>query len=572
MSTNLVSDTSLNQLKQSNINADLLSGNDVTYNIEEGKSFNWQTALQTLSLLSSSSAYTSSSNYYSFGYNLKDGTTKVFVGFKVYDINGNLLSSIGKNGLIPLLEYSSSFLKNFNYEGFADGNDKVADVEGGLTGGQYQLKFTPKDNLVLEPCFSTLGVTVTYTCTQILSEKTIDNESYIIEKMTEAQKTANKIIQVITYNQLDIIPVNVGKNLLIPFGGSGWYGWESPYFSIVNSYKYTNKLGQTQSCTGSNMISIFNIQGSRIDFTAKHSSCDMVQTDEDNNASGCYWSTTVYYDCTICSNGSSDFKEGYNHNYGRNIYYKNKDENGHIPFQKCKDCGYENEGEMSEHYMWVFFPKNDAEHTVRCLLCDRAVEATHSFPTTPGQSTTTQHGYLCRCGYTKMEDHNLIWCTSIGEEKHAMVCSLCEYVDEANATIHNFELVETIKEPSCLFEGKGKYQCKACEDAYTSAIPSMGHGDYYYVETVKGDCKTCGYILYKCGRCDAESRKETSKGGHTPSERKVGYETEMVFIFCEPVPYYYKYYYCECTVCGETLSRTERELVGVGYNYIPEYT
>ena len=162
---------SASSLLNFNIDNDLVNGN--THFVEEGAKFNWEIALMpNVSLYDG----IGTSSFKTITFTSNSNKTQVLLGFNVLDRNGNVLSQIGANGRLRILEIlDGAYGKNRYLIQYKDKKVQLTDtryaqvVESGVDTGlnRFQLSIIPTDDLILEPVVSDVGYSVNYECTAV---------------------------------------------------------------------------------------------------------------------------------------------------------------------------------------------------------------------------------------------------------------------------------------------------------------------------------------------------------------------------------------------------------------------
>lgn len=147
-------------------------------------------------------------------------------------------------------------------------------------------------------------------------------------------------------------------------------------------------------------------------------------------------------------------------------------------------------------------------------------------------------------------------CMEAGSKAIVVKCSVCgeeisRNTEEIPATgEHEWELVETVKEPTCTEAGEGEFKCAVCEETKTDAIEATGHveGEAKTENLVDATCTEKGSydaVVYceVCGEKLSEEHLVTEAVGHdwddgeVTKEATCGEDGEETFT---------------CKVCGET--------------------
>ena len=79
--------------------------------------------------------------------------------------------------------------------------------------------------------------------------------------------------------------------------------------------------------------------------------------------------------------------------------------------------------------------------------------------------------------------------------------------------VHDYSVVETLKEATCLEAGENKVTCSRCGDYYTEPTEALGHA-LTVVERVDAGCMTSGYSNVVCSRCGYSYTEAYDALGH----------------------------------------------------------
>ena len=210
---------------------------------------------------------------------------------------------------------------------------------------------------------------------------------------------------------------------------------------------------------------------------------------------------------------------------------------------KCSRCDYEEEKTLeatghtpgtAEYVAPTCAPTctESGKSVVKCTVCGEVIESTDLGELDPAT------------GHTPVEMEEVAaTCTTAGSTGGSK-CSVCKAVLEepavvpANPDAHVYQLVKTLKEPTCSAPGIGSYKCECCSETAYLTIAKLEHTWDEGTVTKEPTCTEDGEKTVTCTVCDAEETVSISNlGGHQWSEDLVDDVTNVV--------------YKECSVCGE---------------------
>ena len=165
-------------------------------------------------------------------------------------------------------------------------------------------------------------------------------------------------------------------------------------------------------------------------------------------------------------------------------------------------------------------------------------------------------------------------CTTLGSKsKHCTRCSMITDVTEIPAREHKLVDTDVAKAATCTADGTMNQKCtnvetaeyEACSETTTRVIPATGHTyvnascdasgkctvcgietgsalghDYKFDERIAPTCTNPGYDLYKCSRCEATDKRNTTDPAHriitvsakAPTCTEPGYEAYEYCSLC----------------------------------------
>lgn len=174
----------------------------------------------------------------------------------------------------------------------------------------------------------------------------------------------------------------------------------------------------------------------------------------------------------------------------------------------CKDCGYSRETGCSHSYIFMY---NDSEHYNFCEQCGDIIDRhEHNLYEVSYDDSMYSCGQVfdvemrCYdCEYVKsqmtVKPHSFEKYGRYDNEYCSKVCIHCGTSDDSTRTLHQFDNVETLLEPTYCVDGIKLSHCSLCDSNIEEIIPWTTHTCTPTVyEIVEPNCMSQGYTVYKC--------------------------------------------------------------------------
>ncbi len=181
-----------------------------------------------------------------------------------------------------------------------------------------------------------------------------------------------------------------------------------------------------------------------------------------------------------------------------------KDEKSEI----CRYCEYSREIECSHNYTFTY---NDSSHYLHCENCGDIInQYEHNLYEIDYDDSMYSCGQVfdvemrCyECEYAKsqmtMKSHSFEKYGIYDNDYCSKVCIHCGTSDDSTRTLHQFDNVETILEPTYCVDGIKLSHCSLCDSSIEEIIPWTTHTCTPQVyEIVESTCMAQGYTVYKC--------------------------------------------------------------------------
>lgn len=339
-----------------NIDNDLVNGN--THFVEEGATFNWEIAL-----MSNVSLYDGigTSSFKTITFTTNSNKTQVLLGFNVLDRNGNVLSQIGANGRLRLLEIlDGAYGKNRYLIQYKDKKVQLTDtryaqvVESGVDTelNRFQLSIIPTDDLILEPVVSDVGYSVSYECTAVTCNYYTLDSGY---------RSYTRIHSYDYYNRLTCMNYSIDSVNI---------SWGTTYFSINGYYDNGNYISSYCPDINSDILTY------TLDHDAHDASGGKIPNSEYYISPN---SCERYADhwCSYCSHIEGLYEDIYHAHSTVSKSWESNDE-GHWHNIKCDRCGVITDTTaVQDHGKWLS-DGDDIDAMHKCEVCD--FENKHVWP------------------------------------------------------------------------------------------------------------------------------------------------------------------------------------------------
>lgn len=217
---------------------------------------------------------------------------------------------------------------------------------------------------------------------------------------------------------------------------------------------------------------------------------------------------------------------------------------GAVSLSTCANGAFQNNGtwtgnpvKMPHEVSSDVIGHNASTHSQRCTLCGQEVASAHIWKYIESASTATSHTHIrvCQiCDYSEDGQTCTPVCTSLGDEGHSSVCSLCKH--QFNVQPHSPKADYVIN------EGTHSAMCQDCGVRYTE--------QHDWVLKQDGTNNDTEHTIY-CSQCNTPKR-----GTHNYVDGKC---TE-----CSHVHSSHSYENSVCTVCGLGCTHTHFEYVADG--------
>ena len=205
---------------------------------------------------------------------------------------------------------------------------------------------------------------------------------------------------------------------------------------------------------------------------------------------------------------------------------------------KCSRCDYTEEKVLpatghtpgTAEYIAPTCTEN-GKSVVKCTVCGAEIESTDLGDLDPATGHTP----------VPMEEVAAT-CTTAGSTGGSK-CSVCKAVLEeptvvpANPDAHVYQLVKTLKDPTCSAPGIGSYKCDCCGKTAYLSIEPLEHSWDEGTVTKPATCTEEGVLTVECQVCQATKTEPIQPSGHTFGEEQVSEDNLIVYKECETCGY-----------------------------------
>lgn len=262
------------------------------------------------------------------------------------------------------------------------------------------------------------------------------------------------------------------------------------------------------------------------------------------------------YTCE-CGDTYEDYMvDAYGHDYVSNVVTPTKRKQGYTEYTciTCSNTYQDNfveklaSKDRAEPHSHIFELKNVAPtcfkkgYSLSVCSCGQSnlVEGSyvdalgHKYETAVISPTCSKQGYTVhKCtscsstyndNYTNATGHKYVeqvikepTCTVDGTQ--TSICTVCNCQDTSKdlaipALGHDFSIVGTVVEPSCIEKGFTAYQCSRCSNHKKDNETEALEHNYIITEETPATCETAGSQIYTCTRCTDRHSKSVKATGH----------------------------------------------------------
>lgn len=239
---------------------------------------------------------------------------------------------------------------------------------------------------------------------------------------------------------------------------------------------------------------------------------------------------------------------------------------GAVSLSTCANGAFQNNGtwtgnpvKMPHEVSSDVIGHDASTHSQRCTLCGQEVASAHIWKYIESASTATSHTHIrvCQiCDYSEDGQACNLVCTSVGEEGHSSVCSLCNHQFEVQQHAAKTGFWANLHQNGAPSSNTGDYN-----DTYDYG--SIGEGTHRAV------CKDCG-VLYS-EQHDWVKKQDSTDAGHTlycnkcymPKSGVHNY-VDGVCTECGHAHGSHSYVNSVCTTCGIGCTHAHFEYVSDG--------